>query len=197
MKKITISIVLLILVIVIFRWNNVSNSGIENHKENEQVSIIIDNYSEKYGHEFKLNTKEIEHSLYGKWLVGETIGYSLKYDITGGALDYSVIEISEDQLSIQYSEKTFKDSYSDKYDTPIFIYYQETLDKMKQDDFLDNYSGIEGLDLDTIGTIVTVIGKSTNFHDKYEAIPIKFIIINDHIIAVRQSTFYKLQKLNP
>ena len=110
-------------------------------------------------------------------MVGETIGYSLKYDITGGALYYSVIEISEDQLSIQYSYKTFKDSFSDKYDTPIFIFYQETLDKMIQDDFLDNYSGIKDLDLDTIGTIVTVIGKSTNFHDKYEAIPTKFIII--------------------
>lgn len=192
MKKITIPIVLLIFVAVIFKWNNVSNSRINYHKENDQISIIIDNYSENYGHEFKLITKKIERSLYGKWLVGETIGYSLKYDITGGALYYSVIEISEDQLSIQYSYKTFKDSFSDKYDTPIFIYYQETLDKMKQDDFLDNYSGIKDLDLDTIGTIVTVIGKSTNFHDKYEAIPTKFIIINDHIIAVRQSTFYEL-----
>lgn len=130
-------------------------------------------------------------------MVGETIGYSLKYDITGGALDCAVIEISKDQLCIQYSEKTFEDSFSDKYDTPIFIYYQENLDKMKQDDFLDDYSGIEGLDLDTVGTIITVIGESINFHDMYEAITTKFIIINDRIIAVRQSTFYELQKINP
>lgn len=82
MKKITIPIVLLIFVAVIFKWNNVSNCRIKNH--------------ENYGHEFKLITKKIERSLYGKWLVEETIGYSLKYDITGGALYYSVIEISED-----------------------------------------------------------------------------------------------------
>ncbi len=52
-------------------------------------------------------TKEIEHSLYGMWQVGNTIGYSLKYNITGGALDYAVIEISKDHLFIHYSEKNF------------------------------------------------------------------------------------------
>ncbi len=58
MKKITIPIVLLIFVAVIFKWNNVSNSRINYHKENDQISIIIDNYSENYGHEFKLITKK-------------------------------------------------------------------------------------------------------------------------------------------
>ncbi|SET95492.1 hypothetical protein [Lacrimispora sphenoides] len=58
-------------------------------------------------------TKEIEHSLYGMWQVGNTIGYSLKYNITGGALDYAVIEISKDHLFIHYSEKTFRDPFSD------------------------------------------------------------------------------------
>jgi hypothetical protein len=197
MKKSTIFIYLavLILAVVIFTWNKVGNSNSEDYKQNEQVSAIINEFSKEYGHEFILATKEIERSLYGKWQVGNTIGYSLRYDITGGSLDYAVIEISKDQLRIQYSDKTFSDPFTRQHDNPIFAYYQETLNQMKQDDFLDDYSGIEGLDPDTVGTVVIAMGLSSDSPDNYSYITTGFIIINDYIIAVRQSSFYQLQKI--
>ncbi|WP_312500799.1 hypothetical protein [Lacrimispora sp.] len=197
MKKSAIFIYLavLILAVVIFTWNKVGNSNSEDYKQNEQVSAIINEFSKEYGHEFILATKEIERSLYGKWQVGNTIGYSLRYDITGGSLDYAVIEISKDQLRIQYSDKTFSDPFTRQHDNPIFAYYQETLNQMKQDDFLDDYSGIEGLDPDTVGTVVIAMGLSSDSPDNYSYITTGFIIINDYIIAVRQSSFYQLQKI--
>ena len=195
MKKITIFIAVLIFSAVTFTWNNTSNSNSEDHKQNEQVSAIINEFSENYGHEFKLVTKEIEHSLYGMWQVGNTIGYSLKYNITGGALDYAVIEISKDHLFIHYSEKTFRDPFSDQHDNPVFAYYQETLNQMKQDDLLDDYSGIDGLDPDTVGTVIIAMGLPSDFPDKYDFITTKFIIVSDYVIAVSQSSFYRLQKI--
>lgn len=66
---------------------------------------------------------------------------------------------------------------------------------MKVDNYLDEYSGMAELDPDTVGTIISVIGVPTDSPEKYEAITTKFIIINDNIIAVQQSTFYKLIKI--
>lgn len=196
MKKITISIALLILSTATFMRNYLSNSVGEYLKQNVQVTAIITELCDSYGHEFKLTTNEIENILYGKWLVEDTIGYSLKYDITGGSLDYAEIEISKDQLCIKFSEKTFSDPFSKVYSNIVFVYYQETLNNMKQDDYLDDYSGIEDLDPDTMGTIVSVIGAPIGSSNKYEAITTKFIIINDNIVAVRQSTFYNLLKID-
>lgn len=185
----------LILAAIIFTWNKAGNGNIKDYEQNEQVSAIINEFSKEYSHEFKLATKEIERSLYGKWQVGNTIGYSLKYDITGGSLDHTVIKISKDQLRIQYSNKTFSTPFTHQYDHPVFAYYQETLTQMKQDDFLDDYSGIEGLAPDTVGTVVIAMGLSPDSPDNYSYITTGFIIINDYIIAVRQSSFYQLQKI--
>lgn len=127
MKKVTISIALLILVSVIFMWNNVNNSIGKKLSQNTQVTAIIAELNESYGHEFKLLTNEIKHTLYGKWLAEDTIGYSLKSDITGGSLDGAEIKISEDQFCIQYSEKTFNDLFCRVYKNSVFVYYQETL----------------------------------------------------------------------
>lgn len=66
---------------------------------------------------------------------------------------------------------------------------------MKVDDYLDGYSGMDELEPDTVGIIISVIGVPTDSPKKYEAITTKIIIINDNIIAVQQSTFYKLIKI--
>lgn len=92
MKKlvlfIPLAVLIFIAVILIDGKTSISNS--EAYENNKQISALINEYSAEYEYEyeFKLATKEIEQILYGKWQVGDIgdpdVGYSLKYDITGG-----------------------------------------------------------------------------------------------------------------
>ncbi len=194
-----------IFMILIHGKTNMSNS--EFYKNHKQISFLINKYSAEYDHELILATKEIEQKLYGKWQVGNTLGYSLKYDITGGALDNGKLDLSKNKFSITMRSPVmkisdgklrttgeFEDHITD-YGSPVFAYYQETLNQMKQDDFLNDYSGIEGLNPDTVGTVIIAMGLSSDSTDNYSYITTGFIIINDYIIAVRQSSFYQLQKI--
>jgi len=185
-----------------------STSNSASYENNEQIATLINKYSEEYNHEFKLVTKEIEQRLYGKWQIGGTLGYSLKYNVTGGALDNGKLDLSKDLYSITTPSPVLKnvdgkmlttgdfEDHTIVFRAPIFAYYQETLEQMKRDDFLDEYSGIEDIDPDTVATIIIAMGLPSDSSDKYEFITTKFIIINDHIIAVRQATFYKLQRID-
>ncbi len=65
---------------------------------------------------------------------------------------------------------------------------------MKQDDLLDDYSGIDGLDPATVGMVIIAMGLPSDYPDKYDFITTKFIIVSDYVIAVCQSSFYRLQK---
>jgi len=80
--------------------------------------------------------------------------------------------------------------------TPIFAYYQETVEQMKQDDFIDEYSGIEDINPNTVGTIIIVLGLPDGSLEAYDFIATKFIIIEDYVIVAHQSTFYNLTKLD-
>lgn len=210
MKKTIIftSLAVLFFINVILINGKASPSNSESLGNNEQITSLINKYSEEYNHELKLATKEIEQRLYGEWQIGGTLGYSLKHNVTGGALENGKLDLSKDIYSITTFSPVLKNSdgkilttgdfedYTIVFKNPIFLYYQETLEQMKQDDFLDNYSGIEDIDPDTVGMIIIAMGLPSDSSDKYEFITTKFIIINDHIIAVRQSTFYKLQKID-
>lgn len=82
------------------------------------------------------------------------------------------------------------------YKNPVFAYYQETMEQMKQDDFLDNYSGIEGIKSNSIGTVIIAMGIPSDSSDIYEIVLTKFIIIEDYVIAVDQSSFYQLSQIH-
>lgn len=185
----------------------------QNIASNEEISdeeltaaTLLNEYSAKYGHKFKPATEEIKQKLYGTWEVGDGLGYSLKYDITGGALDEGKLQVSKDRFDIttigpilkSENEKTFVlgHRYSTKsYQEPIFAYYEETLATMKRDVFLDCYSGIEGLDPQTLGQVVIAIAKDSSFADEYMHIEPSFLIIDDYVIAVNQSSFYELERM--
>ncbi|MDF2804424.1 MAG: hypothetical protein K0S61_4329 [Anaerocolumna sp.] len=192
MKKLVLLIPLVVLifisVILIDGKTNISNS--EAYWDNKQISALIKEYSAEYDHEFKLTTKKIEQILYGKWQVGDTVGYSLKYDITGGALDNGTIELSK----THFIKSTLSGSMYE-YKNPIFVYYNETLEQMAKDDMLGNYSGIEGIKPDTMGTVVVAMAISPDSTNKYDFIPTKFIIINNYVIAIDMYSFYQLQRI--
>lgn len=198
MKKlilfIPLAVLIFIAVILIDGKTSISNS--EAYEDNKQISALINECSVEYGHEFKLATKKIEQILYGKWQVGDAgVGYSLKYDITGGALDNGTIEISKDLFNIYYSDLTFKDAFSTLYKKPVFVYYNESLEQMAKDDMLGNYSGIDGIKPDTVGTVVVAIAISSHSKNEYDYITTKFIIINNYVIAVDEYSFYQLQRI--
>lgn len=212
MKKIIIitSLVAVFFVNIILisgRESKESTSIRESYENNEQITALIDKLSDEYNHQLKLATEELEKRILGKWLIGETLGYSLKENVTSGALDDGKLELSKDIYSITILSPVLNiidgkaltigkfEDYTTVYQKPVFMYYEETLEQMKQDDFLGNYSGIEDIDSDTVGTIIVAMGLPLDSLDNYEPIKTKFIIVNDHIIAVRQSTFYNLEKI--
>ena len=148
--------------------------------------------------------KEIEKKLFGKWKVEETLGYSLKYDVTGGALDDGKLDLSKDTLIIYRLHSVLDEKLlttgefeyiSTTYKNPVFAYYQETMGQMKQDDFLDNYTGIDGIKPNTVGTVIIAMGIPSDSLDSYEIVLTKFIIIEDYVIAVNQSSFYELNQI--
>lgn len=200
MKKLVlfISLAVMIFIAVILFNGKTSISNSEAYEGNKQISALINEYSSEYDHEFKLATKEIEQILYGKWQVGDIgdpdVGYSLEYDITGGALDNATIEISKGQFNIYYSDLTFKDAFSTQYKKPVFAYYNETLEQMAKDNMLGNYSGIEGIKPDTMGTVVVAMAISPHTNE-YDFITTDFIIINDYVIAVDMNSFYQLERI--
>ncbi|WP_162862518.1 hypothetical protein [Acetivibrio cellulolyticus] len=191
MKKLVLFIPLVVLifisVILINGKTNISNS--EAYEDNKQISALINGYSTEYNHEYKFATKKIEQILYGKWQVGDTVGYSLKYDITGGALDNGTIELSK----THFIKSTLSGSMYE-YKKPVFVYYNETVEQMAKDDILGNFSGIEGIKPDTMGTVVVVMAISPHSINEYDFISTKFIIINNYVIAVDMYSFYQLQK---
>ncbi|MDL2302210.1 hypothetical protein LJC58_07640 [Lachnospiraceae bacterium OttesenSCG-928-D06] len=210
MKKIIIitSLAMLFLINIILINGRASTSISEAYENNEQITTLIDKYSEEYNHQFKLATKELEQRIYGNWKIGETLGYSLKENITGGALYSGKLELSKDIYSITtlspvlynkdgktLTTNEFED-YTIVFQKPAFMYYQETIDQMKQDDFLENYSGIEDIDPNTVGTVIIAIGLPSDSSGDYELVTTKFIIIDNHVIVVRQSTFYQLEKIH-
>ncbi len=69
---------------------------------------------------------------------------------------------------------------------------------MAEDDFLDNYSGIKGINPDTIGTVVVLLElfdvPEKSIHE-YRVSGLKFLLIDDYVIAVNMSTFYQLQRI--
>jgi hypothetical protein len=81
MKKVAlfIPITVLIFISVIYILGKIDISNSEAYEDNKQIYALINEYSAKYDHEFKFVTKKIEHKLYGKWQIGDTVGYSLKY----------------------------------------------------------------------------------------------------------------------
>jgi hypothetical protein len=207
-KKIILFIpfTLLFILAIIFtnEKNNISNS--QGYKDNKEINALLSEYSVENGHEFQFTTKKIEKTLYGKWQVKDDseVGRSLKYDITGDALYKGKLELSKELFSrttptaVWDSEMKTTGEYEDytvSYKNPVFVYYNETLGEMAQDDFLDNYSGIEGLSSETMGTVIVALGMSTKSMNKYEIINMKFILVNDYVIAVNMSTFYQLQRI--
>jgi hypothetical protein len=65
---------------------------------------------------------------------------------------------------------------------------------MAKDKLLGNYSGIEGIDPETMGTVVVGRGILSHYTDEYGFISTKFILINDYVIAVDMYSFFQLQR---
>lgn len=206
-KFLAAAVFIIVIIITILLIGKTGASHSESYKNNAQIAAIVDEYSKEYRHEFQLASKEIEQRLYGKWQMvdSDTLGYSLKYDVTSGALEEGKLDVSEEEFCIlrlgpvlknvdgqSLSTGEFK-YYPEVFKNPVFACYQETLGQMKQDDFLDNFSGIKDMDPDTEGTVVIAMGLPSDAPDQYEDTLVRFMIINKEVIAVNQSGFFKLQ----
>lgn len=203
MKKPIIALVITFLISIGFIYGITGNSGF--YKHHKQIMTLLEQSSKEYDHEFIIATKEIKQRLYGKWNAVDGPGYSMKYDVTGGAFDDGKLDISKKNFCIftigpilknvnGQTVVTGHEYYATAYKDPVFAYYQETMEQMRQDAFLDYYTGIDDVSLDVVGTIVMAMGIPPDSPDKYEFIAPIFIIIDDYVIAVNQSTFYKLEK---
>lgn len=203
MKKtmVFITIILAAFIFIFFAKEDVSNSKI--YGNSVQITTLMGDYEKECGHELKLATKGMEQKLYGKWDIGKTLGYSLKYDVTGGALYEGKLDLSKEAFTIKTllpvpnknPSSTTKFAYLPTiYKKPVFAYYRETMEQMKNDDFLDNYTGIIDVKPNTAGTVIITMGIPSDSPGSYEIISTKFIMIENYIIAVDQSTFYKLIK---
>lgn len=203
MKKpiVVISLVMTFLISIGFIYEITGNSRF--YKYDKQIMTLLEQFSEEYNHEFILATREISQRLYGKWNAVDGPGHSIKYDITGGAFDDGKLDISKNNFCIFTIGPILKnvngqtlvtghEYYATAYKDPVFAYYQETMEQMKNDDFLDNYTGINDIKPDALGTVIIALGIPSDSPGSYEVISTKFIMIENHIIAVNQSTFYKL-----
>ena len=158
----------------------------------DEIDAILSKYDIQLPAELAVITKETENKFYGKWIVlDDSLGYSLKYDITGGQLFGGFLYISKEK--IEEIMTVMHEPYIKSYLSPIFMYYSETLNEMSTDELL-NYSGIEELDSETVGIIILGFALSDYSPDNYDLIPTKFILIDDYAIAVRDHSFYKLEK---
>ena len=204
-KKLVFMALMLALFISILVFSGKARaSNSELYENDKQIITLLEDYEKEYNHTFKLATKEIEKKLFGKWKVEETLGYSLKYDVTGGALDDGKLDLSKDTLIIYRLHSVLDEKLlttgefeyiSTTYKNHVFAYYQETMGQMKQDDFLDNYTGIDGIKPNTVGTVIIAMGIPSDSLDSYEIVLTKFIIIEDYVIAVNQSSFYELNQI--
>ena len=204
-KKLVFMALMLALFISILVFSGKARaSNSELYENDKQIITLLEDYEKEYNHTFKLATKEIEKKLFGKWKVEETLGYRLKSDVTGGALDDGKLDLSKDTLIIYRLHSVLDEKLlttgefeyiSTTYKNPVFAYYQETMGQMKQDDFLDNYTGIDGIKPNTVGTVIIAMGIPSDSLDSYEIVLTKFIIIEDYVIAVNQSSFYELNQI--
>ena len=204
-KKLVFMALMLALFISILVFSGKARaSNSELYENDKQIITLLEDYEKEYNHTFKLATKEIEKKLFGKWKVEETLGYSLKYDVTGGVLDDGKLDLSKDTLIIYRLHSVLDEKLlttgefeyiSTTYKNPVFAYYQETMGQMKQDDFLDNYTVIDGIKPNTVGTVIIAMGIPSDSLDSYEIVLTKFIIIEDYVIAVNQSSFYELNQI--
>lgn len=156
----------------------------------DEIVSILSKYNISGSNEITYLPSDMLKQLYGKWKVGNSIGYSLKYDITGGQLDDGEIYISA--KNYEEVRNAYKDPLYKNYLFPVFISYNATLDEMAKDEML-NYSGIEGVDPKTIGTVVLSFGLSDK--NTYDLIPTKFLLINEYVIAVHSHSFYQLDRV--
>ena len=190
MKKLAVLFLALIVGAAIYFVYDAKIADRQAPVSNDEMVAILSKYDIQLPSEFSVITKEIKNKLYGEWMVVDTtVGYSLKYDITGGHLDDGFLHISQEKY--EETMTVFMEPLIDSYPSPVFIYYAETLSEMSKDEIL-NYSGIEGMDPETVGMVVLGFAFSDYSPNAYDLIPTKFILINDYVIAVRADSFYKL-----
>ena len=173
----------------------ISCNDCSKYRNNEQIEYILKLHEEEYKRKFIIATDETKSILQGKWFVGNTIGYSQEYIITGGALDNARINISEKLITIEYESSLVP--IIREYKEPVYAYYNESIEQMANDKMLGNYSGVSSLDPKTIGTVVIVmsIWNESENPDQYELCPLSFIIVKNYVIAIYQHSFFQLTKI--
>ena len=153
----------------------------------EEAHAMLQARDSKTDKELRPISREMREKLYGYWKVLDGIGYSLKYDITGGQLDGAMINISQSE----YKEERVLSQR--QYRVPAFLYYTETMEEMKEDE-LFNFSGIEGVDADEECIIILPFGQETVEGD-YEYLRIAFLLIDEYVIAVDHDSFFELERI--
>lgn len=192
MKKIAVLFFALIASVTICFTYGVKSDDKQAAISEDEIIAIFSKYDMSFPAELALLTKEMEDKLYGEWKASsEGFGYSLKYDITGGQLCDASLYISKEKY--EETLNAYKEPIVKSYLSPVFMYYSETLCKMAEDELL-NYSGIEELSSETVGMVILGFALSNHSPDNYDLIPTKFILIDDYVIAVREHSFYKLEK---
>lgn len=156
----------------------VSKSEINN---NEYTQSIIDDYSEKYGHEFGLASVELENQLYGVWQAKEFVGGDNSLRVYWDGFYNDIVIFSEDAWF--YGE-------SPHY-KPVYALYSADFEELKQniewkDNRYEDYTAIVG---------IAVSSEKNNNLGSTEQRILKFIIMEDHIIIERNGSYFRLEKV--
>lgn len=153
---------------------------------NEYTQNIIDDYSEKYHHEFELASAELESQLYGVWQAKEFVGWDNSREIQWDGLYGDVIIFSRDAW-VYGGHPGYK---------PVYACYSADFEDMRKDLFLnmawkDNrYEGCAGF----IGIAVSS-EKNGNLGSAAEERILKFIFMEDNIIIEAYGSYFRLEKV--
>ena len=180
-------IIIILLGIGIFVSRGKEEDGVIIPISIEEAHAMLQARDRKPDKELMPISREMRERLYGHWKVLDGLGYSLKYKITNGRLCDGTIYISQSE----YREENIL--IPRQYYNPIFLYYTETMEEMKEDE-LFNYSGIEGMDADEECVVIFAFGQEVVGGD-YEYLRMEFLLIDEYVVSVHLDSFHGLENI--
>ena len=181
-----LSIVIVMTTIIFVNMHCRDRESVSRLNHNERTILVTSDLEAQYGHTFKLASRETEKKIYGIWQADDIIGYDNTARYQGDGLRGSIVVFYEDAFI--YSGTSWH--------KPVFAYYQELIEDMSSDPFL-NLTCLEDMTAKSIGTVIVVLNAEPNrkYGSAFSDEQLKLIIIDDVLIMESQSSYFKLTKI--
>lgn len=169
-----------------FKANQHKGVSHSEKNNNEYTQNMIDDYSEKYHHEFKPASAELESQLYGVWQAKEFVGWDNSREIQWDGLYGDIIILSRDAW-VYGGHPGYK---------PVYACYSADFEDMKKDSFL-NIAWKDNRYEDCAGFIGIAVSseKNRNLGPAVEERILKFIFMEDNIIIEANGSYFRLEKV--